>query len=157
MAGWEQNRIPEWTHMCKTSETRNLCWNGNMLCETRVGVGSRLSPLVKQWLQNSQNVWNSNIHCLPKQIKGSLCAHVWGPCLWGEKVDAKRSAFSNAADHLEPLLKVVVSYTRFSPKSHTLFWKWGAPLKDWAAFLKVKFMVAPRFQQVAARPSLFLK
>lgn len=55
------------------------------------GGGVQTIPLVKQRLQNSQNVWNSkvsHIFHLPKQIKGSLCAHVFksgGHYFWQTK------------------------------------------------------------------------
>lgn len=89
MVGEEQNHIPEWTHMCKTltcTTQANLYWRGNvqpeyvLRCTQLQGGGARTIPLVKQRLQNSQNVWNlkvSHIFHFPKQIKGSLCAHVW--------------------------------------------------------------------------------
>lgn len=45
-----------------------------------VGGGVQTIPLVKQRLQNSQNVWNSKVSDIvhwPERIKGSLCAHMW--------------------------------------------------------------------------------
>lgn len=44
------------------------------------GGGAQTIPLVKQRLQNSQNVWNpdaSRIFRLPKQIRSSPRAHMW--------------------------------------------------------------------------------
>lgn len=43
------------------------------------GGGAQTVPLVKQRLQNSQNVWNSpesHIVRLPKQIKAAACEHM---------------------------------------------------------------------------------
>lgn len=83
-----KNHIPEWTHMCKPSHaqhrqifTEEGTFSLNMSCDAlSYGGGVQTIPLVKQRLRNSQNVWNStvsHIFHLPKQIKGSLCAHVW--------------------------------------------------------------------------------
>lgn len=79
MAGKEQNHIPEWTHMCKSSHAQRQIFLGegtcslNTSCEA-VSYGGG-APTIPQRLQNSQNVWNSevsHIFHLPKQIRGRL-------------------------------------------------------------------------------------
>lgn len=75
--------ILERTHMCKPShveqtEAGSFGMSRNAL--SYGGGGAQTIPLVKQWLQNSRNVWNpeaSHIFHLPKQIHSSLCAHMW--------------------------------------------------------------------------------
>lgn len=69
--------------MC--TEGKELGWRRNMQPECVScdalghGGGAQTVPLVKQRLQNSQNVWNSpesHIVRLPKQIKAAACEHM---------------------------------------------------------------------------------
>lgn len=81
MAGKEQNHIPvESTHMCKPlhAQHRQNIQSEYVLWCTQIWGGVQIL-LVKQRLQNSQNVWNpeaSPIIHLPNHIKGTLCARV---------------------------------------------------------------------------------
>lgn len=79
----KKTHILERAHMCKPShveqtEAGSFSMSRNAL--SYGGGGAQTIPLVKQWLQNSQNVWNpkaSHIFHLPKQIRSSLCVHMW--------------------------------------------------------------------------------
>lgn len=69
--------------MCKPSHIEQTeAGSFGMSCNAlgHGGGGSQTIPLVKQWLQNSQNVWNpgaAHFFRLPKQIRSSLCVHMW--------------------------------------------------------------------------------
>lgn len=68
LAGKEQNHIPERTHMCKPSHAHRRTFAEEGTCSLNIscnalsyGGGVETNPLVKQWLQISQNVWNFEV------------------------------------------------------------------------------------------------
>lgn len=83
MAGEEQkSRIPEWTHMCEPSHARRqISWGGGVVqqsgyvlrCTQLWEVEFGQSTLVKQWLQDSPNDWNSDTSTTLK----AFCVLMW--------------------------------------------------------------------------------